>query len=77
MRIPEYFSADYLQRGALAGRDSWPSLFVGANGTRSALHVDRGAGNACSEQCIAAVLNVLSAASLGCEIRSIRVAVYY
>ena len=41
-RIPKYFSGDYLQKcnpGSLY-RETWPSLFVGPSGTRSALHID-------------------------------------
>jgi len=42
LRVPKYFAGDYLQHapeGSLY-RDTWPSLFIGAKGTYSELHVD-------------------------------------
>jgi len=43
--FPRYFAGDYFQRMPFIGyQHSWPSLFVGANGTESAMHVDSGEG---------------------------------
>jgi len=43
MSIPKYFAHDYLQRTPpdTPNRDSWPTLFIGPEGSRSALHVDQ------------------------------------
>lgn len=44
--VPKYFAGDYLQRAPfdLQGQNSfqhaWPSLFIGAKGTHSPLHID-------------------------------------
>jgi len=40
--IPKYFSGDYLQHMPAGSmyKDTWPSLFVGAKGTYSDLHID-------------------------------------
>ena len=44
MRMPKYFAQDWLQRvpphQQLRYRDSWPSLFVGRNGSFSGAHTD-------------------------------------
>lgn len=42
LTIPHYFCGDEFQllRSGSAYRDTWPSLFVGARGSRSDLHVD-------------------------------------
>jgi hypothetical protein len=46
LRVPKYFAGDYFQRTAFSGyRHAWPSLFVGAAGTESAMHVDSGGTN--------------------------------
>eukprot|EP00941_MAST-03F_sp_MAST-3F-sp1_P000137 g137.t1 len=45
-QMPKYFAGDYFQRVPFSGyQGSWPSLFIGANGTESAMHVDSGATN--------------------------------
>jgi hypothetical protein len=45
-RYPRYFAGDYFQRMPFVGyQHSWPSLFVGANGTESKMHVDSGGTN--------------------------------
>lgn len=40
--VPRFFASDLLQTAAPGSlyRDSWPSLFIGAAGSRSPLHVD-------------------------------------
>ena len=45
--VPAYFSHDWLQRtrSLHAFSRSWPSLFVGATGTRSSLHIDQWKGH--------------------------------
>ena len=44
--MPKYFAGDYFQRIPGKGHEqSWPSLFIGASNTSSALHVDHGATN--------------------------------
>ena len=44
--MPKYFAGDYFQRVFPSGyQHSWPSLFIGANGTQSDLHVDSGGTN--------------------------------
>lgn len=44
--IPKYFAGDYFQRASFEGyQHSWPSLFIGANMTESALHIDSGGTN--------------------------------
>ena len=44
--MPKYFAGDYFQRVPWIGYEqTWPSLFIGANATSSALHVDSGATN--------------------------------
>ncbi|GBG25818.1 Bifunctional arginine demethylase and lysyl-hydroxylase JMJD6 [Hondaea fermentalgiana] len=44
--LPKYFAGDYAQRLPFEGyQHSWPSLFVGANGTQSLMHVDSGGTN--------------------------------
>ena len=44
--VPKYFAGDYFQRIPWSGYDhTWPSLFIGAANTSSALHVDSGATN--------------------------------
>ena len=44
--MPKYFSGDYFQRVFPNGyQHSWPSLFIGAKGTQSDLHVDSGGTN--------------------------------
>ena len=44
--VPKYFSGDYFQRIPWIGyENSWPSLFIGANGTESLLHIDSGETN--------------------------------
>ncbi|XP_074649165.1 bifunctional arginine demethylase and lysyl-hydroxylase JMJD6-like [Tubulanus polymorphus] len=42
LKIPRYFSGDFLQRTSAGSlyKDSWPSLFVAPVGIRSELHVD-------------------------------------
>jgi hypothetical protein len=44
LRVPKFFAQDYMQRVPpalpLNYRDSWPSLFVGRNGTFGGLHKD-------------------------------------
>mmetsp|Transcript_27903 Transcript_27903/g.44725 ORF Transcript_27903/g.44725 Transcript_27903/m.44725 type:complete len:1066 (+) Transcript_27903:497-3694(+) len=43
---PKYFAGDYFQRLPFVGyQHSWPSLFVGANGTESKMHIDSGGTN--------------------------------
>jgi hypothetical protein len=43
---PRYFAGDYFQRVFPNGyQHTWPSLFIGANGTRSDMHVDSGGTN--------------------------------
>jgi len=44
--MPRYFAGDYFQRVFPNGyQHSWPSLFIGANGTQSDMHVDSGGTN--------------------------------
>lgn len=45
--IPKYFVGDYYQRGRIDKQvtHNWPSLFVGAKGLESALHIDDGYTN--------------------------------
>jgi len=44
--FPKYFAGDFFQRMPFIGyQHSWPSLFIGAKGTESALHVDSGGTN--------------------------------
>jgi len=44
--VPKYFAGDYFQRLPFIGyQHSWPSLFIGSNGTQSALHIDSGGTN--------------------------------
>ena len=45
--VPVYFAHDWLQRtrNLHAFSRSWPSLFVGATGTRSSLHIDQWKGH--------------------------------
>lgn len=44
--FPKYFAGDYFQRVPFNGyQHSWPSLFIGANGTESSMHVDSGGTN--------------------------------
>lgn len=44
--FPKYFAGDYFQRMPFVGyQHSWPSLFVGANGTESKMHIDSGGTN--------------------------------
>ena len=45
--VPIYFAHDWLQRTRHlhAFSRSWPSLFVGATGTRSSLHIDQWKGH--------------------------------
>lgn len=41
--VPKYFAGDYFQRAPFQGyQHSWPSLFIGAKGTESAMHIDGG-----------------------------------
>jgi len=45
-RFPKYFAGDYFQRVPFDGyQHTWPSLFIGANGTQSLMHVDSGGTN--------------------------------
>ena len=45
-RYPKYVAGDYFQRAPFIGyQHSWPSLFIGANGTESKLHIDSGGTN--------------------------------
>ena len=44
--MPKYFAGDYFQRIPWVGYEqTWPSLFIGAKNTSSALHIDSGATN--------------------------------
>lgn len=44
--VPKYFAGDYMQRLPFEGyHHTWPSLFIGANGTQSLMHVDSGGTN--------------------------------
>ena len=44
--MPKYFAGDYFQRVFPNGyQHSWPSLFIGAKGTQSDLHIDSGGTN--------------------------------
>ena len=44
--MPRYFAGDYFQRVFPNGyQHTWPSLFIGANGTQSDMHVDSGGTN--------------------------------
>ena len=44
--FPKYFAGDYFQRVFPNGyQHSWPSLFIGAKGTQSDMHVDSGGTN--------------------------------
>lgn len=44
--MPRYFAGDYFQRAAFEGyRHAWPSLFIGAAGTESRMHIDSGGTN--------------------------------
>mmetsp|Transcript_36628 Transcript_36628/g.119134 ORF Transcript_36628/g.119134 Transcript_36628/m.119134 type:complete len:286 (-) Transcript_36628:384-1241(-) len=47
LAVPVYFAHDWLQRTRRlhAFSRSWPSLFVGATGTRSSLHIDQWKGH--------------------------------
>ena len=44
--MPKYFAGDYFQRVFPNNfQHSWPSLFIGADGTQSDMHIDSGATN--------------------------------